>query len=159
MFLNKFRIKAGIFILILFTLLPNIQNSLEMLKTFPAFLAMDNVTINESRFFELKNYLKNNKHIKEVGYITELENNGGIFALKTTSNDEAANERAIDIMAQLILTQYTLSPVFVYNQIDLPYVVGNFPAGLPDKNYFLKKHLIPVKIFPGGVILLRNEVK
>lgn len=154
--LRKFRVITGIFLFIAITLLSNIFTTLRMFGTFPDFLAVDNVTVNESRFIGLKKFLDENKNIKEVGYINELENNHGVFALKTISDDEETNNRAIDIMAQLILTQYSLSPVFVYNQTDLDYVVGNFPKGLPEKSFFIEKKLIPVKIFPGGVILLRN---
>jgi hypothetical protein len=133
-------------------LFSNIFNSFKMLKTFPNFLLIDKVTINESRFGKLKNYLKNTK---EVGYITELKTSKDIFVVP---NDKESINKAVDLMAQLILTQYALSPIFVYNQTDLPLVIGNFPEGIPDRNFFKKKHLIPVKSFPGGIVLLRNEV-
>jgi len=153
MYLSSIRVKTGITILISLTLFSNIYNSFKMLKTFPDFLKMDNVTISESRFFGLRNYLKN---VKQVGYISELENTQGIFVIP---DDEKSLNKAVNTMAQLILTQYTLCPVLVYNRIDLPIVVGNFPNGLPDKNFFIRKHLIPVKSFPGGIILLRKEVR
>lgn len=154
--LARFRVKLGISILIAITLLSNVSTSLKMFGTFPDFLAVDNVTVNESRFIGLKKYLDEHKDIKEVGYINELKDSHKIFSLKTISSDEEKNNKGIDIIAQLILVQYTLSPVFVYNQTDLEYVVGNFPKGLPEKSFFMKKHLIPVKVFPNGVILLRN---
>ncbi|MDD3012140.1 MAG: hypothetical protein PHC34_00360 [Candidatus Gastranaerophilales bacterium] len=155
MYLNSIRVKTGITILILLTVFSNIYNSFKLAKTFPDFLKIDNVTVSEIRLVSLKNYLKN---VKEVGYITELENTKGVFAIEDLNDTQSLN-KAIDVMAQLILTQYTLCPVFVYNQTNLPLVVGNFPKGLSDRNFFIKKNLIPVKKFPNGVILLKNKAQ
>jgi len=156
MYLKSFLSKAGIVTLILLALLSNIYNSCKMLRTFPDFLKIDSVTADELRFLPLKEYLSNTR---EVGYITYTDNNKIFSLIETRLKDEKTANKAIDIMAQLVLTQYALSPVFVYNQTDLPLVVGNFPDRLPDREFFTKKHLIPVKTFPKGIILLRNEAR
>lgn len=156
MFLNSFKAKTGIIILIVLTLFPNIFNSFKMLKTFPAFMMIDSVTANEARFVELKKYLSKTK---KVGYITDIDSKNIFLTAETSLKDEKANSNAINNMAQLILTQYSLCPVFVYNQTDLPLVVGNFPNGLPKPDFFIKKYLTPVKTFPNGIILLKSEVK
>jgi|GEM_PF-462786 len=154
MYFNNIRATAGVTILILIALFSNIHDSFKMLKTYPEFLNMDKISANETKFIGIKNYLKN---VKEVGYITEVENSKDIFNVKSFAKDDKAYDKTIDIMAELILTQYSLSPIFVYNQTDLPLVVGNFPQGLPDRNFLARKHLIPVKVFPNGVVLLRKE--
>ena len=84
-----------------------------------------------------------------VGYVTTVENEK-FFSLEQGLQD-------VELLAQFIVTQYTLAPVFVYNSPDYPLVVGNFLSGPPDPVFLRRNRLVPRKDFGDGVILFERR--
>lgn len=116
------------------------------IKLYPGVLKTDPVTIHEARINQVKENLLPSG---SVGYVTTVENEK-IFLNERNFYD-------VELLAQYILTQYTLAPVIVYNSPDHPMVVGNFINGPPDRDFLKKKKLTPVKDFGDGLVLYKNE--
>jgi len=106
----------------------------------------DPVTIHEKRMESLKASLPS---ISSVGYVTTVENEK-LFSLEKSFRD-------VEFLAQFIVTQYALTPVFVYNSPDHPVVVGVFLSGPPDPAFLRRYRLVPKKDMGDGVILFERR--
>ena len=73
-----------------------------------------------------------------------------------------ANEKvffqAIDKTAEFLLTQYTLTPLYITDSYKMPLVIGNFPNKAPSPKVLKRKKLVLVRDFGNGVFLFRREV-
>lgn len=145
---ERYRIKAGLILLIAVIVYANVHVLITKLRLYPSFFETDPVTIHETRINKIKKMLP---PFGFVGYVTTVENE------KIFTNEK--NFYDVELLAQYILTQYTLAPVFVYNSPDYPLVVGNFLSGPPDRDFLNKKGLTPLKDFGDGLFLFKNENK
>ncbi len=139
---RAFRIKiitAVVLLIAIFSSLKSLSFNLNALK--------DNSNVVATRVFlksmsELRKDLINEK---KVGYISEKEP-GEIF------NKES-------LAVEFILIQYSLIPVYVYNDYEYSLVIGNFHGKVPEKVFFEKRNLVVVKKYDNGLILLKNKTK
>jgi len=96
---------------------------------------LDQITIYEKRFFELKEFLQN--HLV-VGYVSDYDDN--------------SNEDGIAYS----MTQYVLAPIILVRGIKRNFIVGNFQSAKPNINANKKKNLSLYRDFGNGVILFER---
>ena len=145
-FKEKYRVKAGWFLLILLTGYAVLSLLMQSLGNYAELPDMDPVTIHEARIAQLKGSLPGSG---EVGYVTTVENEK-IFAYEKAMKN-------VEYLAQYALTQYTLAPLIVRNSPELPLVVGNFLDGPPAPGFLEKYSLVPITDFGEGLILYRRH--
>jgi hypothetical protein len=92
----------------------------------------DQITIQEKRFIELKEFLQN--HLV-VGYVSDYDDN--------------SNEDGIAYS----MTQYVLAPIILARGIKRNFIVGNFHSAKPNIKAYEKEKLSLYKDFGNGVIL------
>jgi len=133
--------KAGIALLILFTLLSNLHWLLQAAFD-PYFPRWDRISQYEKRFEGLKKILPAHG---VVGYLSHRQAQDIRFDAET---------------ADFYLTQYALAPLIVIYSSERELVIGNFRASgvdleiLTDKNLTL---LTLIRDFGNGVMLFRHE--
>lgn len=115
-------------------------------RSYPETPWNDAVAIHEKRIEPLKAVLP---PAGSVGYVTIVENER-FFSLERSFQD-------VELLGQFIATQYTLSPVFLYNSPDYPLVVGNFISGPPDPTLLRRYRLVPKKDFGDGLVLFERR--
>jgi hypothetical protein len=146
-YLGKYRIPAGVVLLIVLTGYAVFSLLLQSVRTYADLPEQDPVTIHEARIAQLKGSLPSSG---EVGYVTTVENDRIFAAEKAFRN--------VEYLAQYALTQYTLAPLIVRNSPALPLVVGNFLDGPPPSGFLDKNGLVPLRDFGDGLILYRREI-
>jgi hypothetical protein len=144
----KYRTTAGRLLLVVLAGYAVLNLLWQSVRLYPGIPERDPVTIHEARIAQLRPLLPS---FGAVGYVTTVEN-GQIFAKEKAF----AN---VEFLAQYVLTQYTLAPLFVRNRSDLPLVVGNFIDGPPAPGFLAKNGLIPLRDLGDGLILYRREPK
>ncbi len=137
-----FRIKLIAAVILLISIFSSLQSFSANLKSL-----RDNSNVVATKVFlksmsELRNDLINEK---KVGYVSEKE------------PGEMFNKESLAV--EFILIQYSLIPVYVYNNYEYPLVIGNFHGKVPEKDFFEKRNLVVVKKYDNGLILLKNETK
>lgn len=115
-------------------------------RSYPDSPWKDAVSIHEKRIEPLKAELP---PAGSVGYVTTVENER-FFSLERSFQD-------VELLGQFIATQYTLTPVFLYNSPEYPLVVGNFLSGHPDPAFLRRHGLVPRKDFGDGLILFERR--
>jgi len=141
----KYRALAGPILLIVLTGYAVLNLLVQSVGTYQGLPKQDPVTIHEERIRQLKPFLPASG---AVGYVTTVENEA-IFASEKSF-------RNVEYLAQYVLTQYTLAPLFVRNSPEFPMVVGNFIDGPPPPGLPQRHGLVPVKDFGDGLILYRR---
>jgi len=96
---------------------------------------IDQITIYERRFIELKEYLQN--HLV-VGYISDYDDNSTEDGLSYT------------------MTQYVLAPIILVRGIKRNFIIGNFHSTKPNIKAYEKENLAFIRDFGDGVILLER---
>ena len=96
---------------------------------------LDQITIYEKRFFELKEFLQN--HLV-VGYVSDYDDN--------------SNEDGIAYS----MTQYVLAPIILVRGIKRNFIVGNFHSAQPNIKAYEKENLSLYRDFGNGVILFER---
>jgi hypothetical protein len=96
---------------------------------------IDQITIYERRFIELKEYLQN--HLV-VGYISDYDDNSTEDGLSYT------------------MTQYVLAPIILVRGIKRNFIIGNFHSTKPNIKAYEKENLALIRDFGDGVILLER---
>ena len=99
---------------------------------------LDQITIYESRFIELKAFLQN--HLV-VGYISDY--------------DDKSNADGIAYS----MTQYVLAPIILVRGIKRHFIVGNFQSASPNAKVYAKENLSLIMDFGRGVILFERMEK
>jgi hypothetical protein len=145
-FFQQYRIGAALMLLIAVTVYANLNLLVTRFQLYPGLKQTDPVTIHERRIEQIRKVMPSTA---ALGYVTTVENEK-IFL-------DERNFRNVEFLAQYYLTQYTLTPVFVYNSPDYPFVVGNFLDGPADPEWIRKKGLTPLHDFGDGLILYRKE--
>jgi hypothetical protein len=136
------RRRAGLTVLFLFTGYAVLNLCWQSLRSWNEIPRTDPVTIHETRIVQLKSSLP---PFGEVGYVTTVENDRIFAAERALQN--------VEYVAQYVLTQYTLAPLIVRNEPDLPLVVGNFIDGPPAPGFLERHQLLPRKDFGDGLVL------
>ena len=96
---------------------------------------LDQITIYENRFAELKAVLQNQLI---VGYVSDYDDN--------------SDENGIAFS----MTQYVLAPIILVRGTKPDFIVGNFHRAKPDIKAFEKENLSIHKDFGNGVILFER---
>jgi hypothetical protein len=96
---------------------------------------IDQITIYERRFIELKEYLQN--HLV-VGYISDYDDNSTEDGLSYT------------------MTQYVLAPIILVRGIKRNFIIGSFHSTKPNIKAYEKENLALIRDFGDGVILLER---
>ena len=96
---------------------------------------LDQITIYENRFIELKDFLQNSL---AVGYISDYDDNSKENGLAYS------------------MTQYVLAPVILVRGIKRNFIVGNFQSANPDVKACEKENLSLIMDFGSGVILFER---
>jgi hypothetical protein len=96
---------------------------------------LDQITIYEKRFMELKEVLQN--HLV-VGYVSDYDDN--------------PNEDGIAYS----MTQYVLAPITLVRGIKRNFIVGNFHSAKPNIKAYEKENLSLYRDFGNGVILFER---
>jgi len=145
-FYHRYRFAIALILLIAVCLYGNLELLVYKTRDYPGTAWKDPVSIHEKRMESLKAVLP---PVGEVGYVTTVENDK-IFSREKSLQD-------VEFLAQFIVTQYTLAPVFVYNRPDYPLVVGNFLSGPPNPMFLRHHRLVQQKDFGDGVILFERR--
>lgn len=116
------------------------------IRDYPGRNWKDPVSTHEKRVESLKAVLP---PVSSVGYVTTVENEK-LFSLEKSFQD-------VEFLAQFIVTQYALAPVFVYNSPDHPIVIGVFLSGPPDPAFLRRHRLVPMKDCGDGIILFERR--
>jgi hypothetical protein len=143
---QSYRFGIALILLTAVSLYGNLDTLFSKTRDYPDPAWQDPVSIHERRMEPLKAMLP---PAGSVGYVTTVENEK-FFSLEKGLQD-------VELLAQFIVTQYTLAPVFVYNSPDYPLVVGNFLSGPPDPVFLRRNRLVPGKDFGDGVILFERR--
>ena len=96
---------------------------------------LDQITIYEKKFTELKEVLQN--HLT-VGYVSDY--------------DDKSNEDGIAYG----MTQYVLAPIILVRGIKRNFIVGNFHSTKPNIKAYEKENLSLYRDFGNGVILFER---
>jgi hypothetical protein len=96
---------------------------------------LDQITIYEKKFTELKEVLQN--HLT-VGYVSDY--------------DDKSNEDGIAYG----MTQYVLAPIILVRGIKRNFIVGNFHSAKPNIKAYEKENLSLYRDFGNGVILFER---
>jgi hypothetical protein len=96
---------------------------------------LDQITIYEKKFTELKEVLQN--HLT-VGYVSDYDDN--------------SNEDGIAYG----MTQYVLAPIILVRGIKRNFIVGNFHSAKPNVKAYEKENLSLYRDFGNGVILFER---
>ena len=113
---------------------------------FPGFSWVDPVSLHEQRIEPLRAALPPRGN---VGYVTGLPGEA-VFARERAFKD-------VELLAQFILTQYTLAPLFLHPSTGHPLVVGNYIGIRPDRALLDRSGLAPERDFGDGLILYRRK--
>lgn len=143
---QRYRIGAALTLLIAVTVYANLSLLHARFQIYPELKQTDPVTIHERRIEQVRKIMP---PAAALGYVTTVENEKIFLAERNLKN--------VEFVAQYYLTQYTLAPVFVYNSLDHPLVVGNFLDGPADPEWIRNKGLTPLHDFGDGLILYRKE--
>jgi hypothetical protein len=138
-FSYSIRVKFGIGILVLFSLLSIFQLLVKAFRFDFQFIEIDQY---ESRFEDIK------KEIPErgvFGYVTDK------------SQEEISSD--VESLTLYYLTQYTLTPRMIINSAKGEYVVGNFYDAIRSKEVLKEKNLTLIKDFGNGVMLFKGKEK
>ena len=96
---------------------------------------IDQITIYEKRFIELKKLLQN--HLV-VGYVSDYDDNSTEDGIAYT------------------MTQYVLTPIILVRGIKRNFIIGNFHSTKPNIKAYEKENLALIRDFGDGVILLER---
>ena len=96
---------------------------------------LDQITIYEKRFIEVKDFLQN--HLV-VGYISDYDDNSKENGLAYS------------------MTQYVLAPVILVRGIKRNFIIGNFQSAKPNVKTYEKENLSVIMDFGRGVILFER---
>jgi flagellar biosynthesis protein FliP len=96
---------------------------------------LDQITVYEKRFIELKEFLQN--HLV-VGYVSDYDDN--------TNEDGIA----------YTMTQYVLAPIILVRGIKRNFIIGNFHGAKPNIKAYEKENLSLIRDFGNGVILFER---
>jgi len=96
---------------------------------------IDQISIYENRFIELKAFLQNNL---VVGYISDYDDN--------------SNEDGIAYS----MTQYVLAPIILVRGIKRHFIVGNFQSAKPNVTAYEKENLSLIMDFGNGVTIFER---
>jgi hypothetical protein len=96
---------------------------------------IDQITIYEKRFIELKELLQN--HLV-VGYVSDYDDNSTEDGIAYT------------------MTQYVLTPIILVRGIKRNFIIGNFHSTKPNIKAYEKENLALIRDFGDGVILLER---
>ena len=96
---------------------------------------LDQITVYEKRFIDLKELLQN--HLV-VGYVSDYDDN--------------SNEDGI----AYTMTQYVLAPIILVRGIKRNFIIGNFHSVKPNIKVYEKENLSLIRDFGNGVILFER---
>lgn len=140
------RQQIGILLLVILTGFSLFGSLRDHYTSWRAAPAIDPVTVHEERIAQLRQFLPREGN---VGYVTTIENDKIFSAEKSFSN--------VEFLGQYVLTQYTLAPLVVRNNPDMPVVVGNFIDGEPPSGFLEEHNLTPTRDLGDGLILYRGR--
>ena len=96
---------------------------------------LDQITVYEKRFIELKEFLQN--HLV-AGYVSDYDDN--------------SNEDGI----AYTMAQYVLAPIILVRGMKRNLIIGNFNSAKPDIKAYQKENLSLIRDFGNGVILFER---
>ncbi len=96
---------------------------------------IDQISVYEKRFIELKELLQN--HLV-VGYVSDYDDNSTEDGIAYT------------------MTQYVLTPIILVRGIKRNFIIGNFHSTKPNIKAYEKENLALIRDFGDGVILLER---
>jgi hypothetical protein len=147
-FPSSYRRLAGGLVVVLLTAWASLGLLAQEIAAYRALPERDPVTIHEARIARLRPHLP---ATGAVGYVTTVANER-IFADEQRFGN-------VEYIAQYALTQYTLAPLIVHNNPEMPLVVGNFLDGPPPPGFLERHGLSQVRDLGDGVVLFRREAR